>query len=1431
VPKRAFGLLFCAVLFVTTSFAASKKSERHRNWSEDQSDLSLQSGGLLDDGSSVSGGVGDLKLSQGGGPGGVLTLPPGVPDNWNGGAGNWSNAGDWSAGEPGATSDVTVYSGGNDLVTLDVSTTISSLTLGGLSNGTTSGITDIGLPQTLTITNALNVGATGYISFTGGSTITAGADSSNAGQIDLENKSALDVTGNFSNSGLLATNLMLFGGGNTINISGMLTNSGTFELLGLGDMASIGNGMTNAGTVDVENGSTLTITGNVTISGTGILGTDLNGFGGGNTINISGTLNNSGLFSAFDIMGSGDKATVGGTFTNSGAVGISGTGTEVTVGGLTNNGSGEIEVFGGSRLQVNGDAINAGMIQTGLFGTGNIVNITGMLTNSGTFELMGMGDQGTIGNGLSNTGTVEVFNGSSLTITAGGVSNASGSTIDVENGSTLSINGDVTNNGILATDFNSMGGGNALNINGTVTNSGTFELLGSGDMATLGGLTNSVGGLVDLENGSTLVVNGSADNSWELFTSSNGGSGHNTVNITGTLTNEGTGQFILYGPGDMAALGSLSNAGFVDLENGSTLQVTGDVNNSGSLFTSFILASGGNTINITGSLTNSGGFALFGPGDTATIGSLTNNVGALVDVEGGSTLTISGDADNSGQFFTSFTLTGGNTVSIGDSLTNEVGGEFVLNGPGDMGTIGNGVSNSGTVDVFNGSTLTVTAGGATNSGLLDVENGSTMNITGDVTNNGTMETGESSGGNTLSITGNLTNSGEFGLFGAGDMGSISGNVTNSGEFFSAFGATATIGGNLDNSGLFDAEAGGTLIVGGDVTNSGALGTDFFGAGGNDTITINGSLTNNAMALVDVEGGSTLTIKGDVNNASGVPFSMNEEGIFTSYNGSGGNTININGTLTNSGVFELLGPGDMATIGGGMGTVVNNSGLIDLENGSTLQINGDVTNSFIIETAGLGGGGGNTLNITGTLTNQGMDGLGLFGAGDMATIGGDLVSSAIVTVEHGSTLTVGGNVTNSGVLATDFFGNGGGNTLTVQGTVTNSGTFELLGSGDMATLGGLTNSMGGLVDLENGSKLVVNGNADNAWELFTSSMAGSGFNTIAIDGTLTNESTGQVILFGSHDLAELLSLNNAGLVDLEGGPDSGMLVIGDVNNSGSILTSFITGSGGNTLEIGGNLNNSGGVGLFGPGDTALVLGNVTNAAGAMIDVENGSTLNVGGNVDNSGQFFTDFSGGGGGNTVTIGGTLTNEATGIVTLNGPGDVLQALAGLTNSGVINVNNGSSILPPFFNNLGTLNIDGTSRFVVGTPNPMGGQGYIQLANGTLGEMIASLSSFGVINVNGSALLDGTLAILLQGGYNPAVGSMFKFLNFTSGDLSGMFANIENDIFNGGTEKWVVTYDNADGFVELTAEPNQVPEPAILLVLIPGLLGMGYGLRRKLLQ
>src|SRR5271166_3689839 len=190
-------LVLCAVLFVTSGFAATKKIQRN-DGSRDWNDLSLQNGDRPSVGSSVSSGSFGFQSSTAPGSSGssLILGSPGTPDNWNGGAGNWSNAGNWSAGSPGANSDVKIYSGGNDTVTLDtnVPTAINSLTLGGVANGFTSELNDGGTAQNLTITNGLTVGQTGALNLTGSSTVTAGADSSNAGSVDLENASTLGIT-------------------------------------------------------------------------------------------------------------------------------------------------------------------------------------------------------------------------------------------------------------------------------------------------------------------------------------------------------------------------------------------------------------------------------------------------------------------------------------------------------------------------------------------------------------------------------------------------------------------------------------------------------------------------------------------------------------------------------------------------------------------------------------------------------------------------------------------------------------------------------------------------------------------------------------------------------------------------------------------------------------------------------------------------------------------------------------------------------------------------------------------------------------------------------------------------------------------------------------------------------------------------------------
>lgn len=386
----------------------------------------------------------------------------------------------------------------------------------------------------------------------------------------------------------------------------------------------------------------------------------------------------------------------------------------------------------------------------------------------------------------------------------------------------------------------------------------------------------------------------------------------------------------------------------------------------------------------------------------------------------------------------------------------------------------------------------------------------------------------------------------------------------------------------------------------------------------------------------------------------------------------------------------------------------------------------------------------------------------------------------------------------------------GSTTVSAGTLNNSGDVYVFPG---ATLN-LTNQPSGITDVVVGSIFLIYGN-------FTAGSNSAFANLNSIEGhlLLVNGQTTNITPGGG-----TLTLSDSG--DFSVGASSTVSISGNVLNNGILATSYFAVGPNDTLNISGTLTNNGQFYVFTTGDMGI-LGGLANSG--TVGVNGGGTLKINGAADNSGILETGFYAHFGGNTVTVTGLLTNEATGQINLYGSGDVLQALGGLTNHGLITVNNGSSIDPPFLNNLGIINIDSTSKFVVGTGSPSG-LGYIQLANGTLGEII-NPTGYGVINVNGSALLAGTLDILLQGGFNPGVGSTYKFLLFNSGQLTGIFGNIENDLFNGGTEKWLVNYDSGDGYVELIAENNgtPVPEPATLLVLTPGLLAVGYVLRRKL--
>ena len=564
--RVTLAMILCAALFVTSGFAASKKFDRH-NRSSNRSDSSLMNGDSPNAGRSVSKGSSSFRLRATSGSSGssLILASPGTPDRWKGGTGNWSAAGNWNHGVPGMNSDVKIYSNG--------------------SNGDDVVTLDVGS----TTVNSLKLGGVSN-GFTSELT-----DAGVAQTLTITNALNVGQTGS-----------LRLGSGSTVTAGANSSNAGSIQL---GDAAlSINGSLKNPGSIDLSLGAALAVSGKLT--------------------------------------NQGSIETNGGT---------------IQAGSLQNGNSIYLH-FCGTELMVDGDANNSGNI--GLNGGCGFVTLSigGKLTNSGSIN-------------VGQTG-----------------------------GQALVFKGDVNNSGVISTEGS--GGGSTLEIAGKLINNagGSLVLYPSpgftGDTATIGSVVNSshLGlnpGLIDLENGSSLTVNGNVNNNGNLYTSFYGGSGGNTVTIAGTLNNHATGAgpglFVLYGPGDRATIGNVVNlggsgAGFIDLENGSSLTVKGNVANGidqadGEIYMGHFGGSGGNTLTINGTLNqgHNSTFQMLGPGDTATIGKVVAD-GGIFDLENGSTLTVDGNWVNDLSPITTGG-SGGNTLTIKGKLTND-SGSLVMSGPG-----------------------------------------------------------------------------------------------------------------------------------------------------------------------------------------------------------------------------------------------------------------------------------------------------------------------------------------------------------------------------------------------------------------------------------------------------------------------------------------------------------------------------------------------------------------------------------------------------------------------------------------------------------------------------------------------------------------------------------------------------------------------------
>jgi fibronectin-binding autotransporter adhesin len=1032
----------------------------------------------------------------------------------------------------------------------------------------------------------------------------------------------------------------------------------------------------------------------------------------------------------------GAALTVGGNIANNGTItlGTVSSGAEMVLNGnVTLSGSGTLTLSNNSNNFIFANAaLDQLTNQQTIQGAGQIGDGQMTLVNSGTINANQSANSLTIdaNDGFTNTGTVEATSGATLILQNMGTVNNTGGKILANTGTVQLNNSTIQGGTVTLTGASTLQLNSSTLVGETLTNSatGTIEAV-SGSNVLGGTINNSAGGLFEINNGAVLNLQGgtysqlgkvqlnSTGSFAELVLQGNVTLSGGSVTLSNNTTNYIFGQV---GADTLTNQETISGAG--QIGNGTmTLVNSGTINAN---------QSAGMTINANGGMTNTGTVETTAGATLLFQSTRINNTGGTITANTG-TLQLNSSMINGGNV----TLVGASTLQLNSSNIHG-------------GTITN--SATGTIDLASGTTL---LGGTINNsagGLFEINNGAVLDLEGGIYSQlGTVQL-NSTGFSELVLQGNVTLSGGsvtlsnnssnyiFGqvgadtltnqetISGAGQIGNGTMTLVNSGTINAnqSAGMTISANGGMTNTGTVEATAGATLLfqntrinnTGGTITaNTGTLqvNSSMINGGnvtlvGASTLQLNtsnihgGTITNSATGTIDLASGTTL-LGGTINNSAGGLFEISNGAILDLEGGAYSQlgTVQLNSTGSFS---ELVLEGNVTLSGGSL----------TLSNNSTNYIFGAVatdtlTNQETISGAGQIGNGTMALVNSGTINANQSAGMTI-SANDGMTNTGTVEATAGATLAFNSTImnNTGGKINaNTGTLQLNSSSITGGtvtlvgasnlqlNTSTIHGgTITNSATGAITVASGTNVLGGtINNSAGGVLAISNGAILDLEGGTYSQLGTVQLNSTGS-FSELVLQGnvtlsggtlTLSNNSTNYIFGAVATD-----TLTNQETISGAGQIGNGTMTL---VNSGTINASQ---SAGMTISANDGMTNTGTVEATG-GATLVFNSTIVNNTGGTINANTGtlqlnsSSIN-GGNVTLVGASNLQL------NTSTIhgGSTITNSATGTITVASGTNVLGGAINNSAGGVLAISNGAilQLEGGTYSQLGTVQLNSTGNF-----------------------------------------------------------------------------------------------------------------------------------------